>query len=51
MPSKHPILISLLAFELLFFPFSVYLDGTKSEEDLFSQVYEDVIQELAKQKG
>ncbi|XP_068830022.1 nicotinamide riboside kinase 1 isoform X2 [Capricornis sumatraensis] len=29
----------------------VYLDGTKSEEDLFSQVYEDVIQELAKQKG
>ncbi|XP_073734169.1 nicotinamide riboside kinase 1 isoform X3 [Callorhinus ursinus] len=28
----------------------VYLDGTKSEEDLFSQVYEDVIQELAKQK-
>uniref|UniRef100_A0A8C4LBT3 Nicotinamide riboside kinase 1 n=1 Tax=Equus asinus TaxID=9793 RepID=A0A8C4LBT3_EQUAS len=29
----------------------VYLDGTKSEEDVFSQVYEDVIQELAKQKG
>ncbi|MXQ96246.1 hypothetical protein E5288_WYG007878 [Bos mutus] len=29
----------------------VYLDGTKSEEDLFSQVYEDLIQELAKQKG
>ncbi|XP_065735597.1 nicotinamide riboside kinase 1 isoform X2 [Phocoena phocoena] len=28
----------------------VYLDGTKSEEDLFSQVYEDLIQELAKQK-
>uniref|UniRef100_A0A2K6EN75 Nicotinamide riboside kinase 1 n=1 Tax=Propithecus coquereli TaxID=379532 RepID=A0A2K6EN75_PROCO len=28
----------------------VYLDGTKSEEDLFSQVYEDIIQELAKQK-
>nr|XP_020771050.1 nicotinamide riboside kinase 1 isoform X2 [Odocoileus virginianus texanus] len=29
----------------------VYLDGTKSEEDLFSQVYEDLTQELAKQKG
>uniref|UniRef100_F7CRU0 Nicotinamide riboside kinase 1 n=1 Tax=Equus caballus TaxID=9796 RepID=F7CRU0_HORSE len=29
----------------------VYLDGTKSEEDVFSQVYEDVIQELAKRKG
>ncbi|XP_037349462.1 nicotinamide riboside kinase 1 isoform X2 [Talpa occidentalis] len=28
----------------------IYLDGTKSEEDLFSQVYEDLIQELAKQK-
>ncbi|ELW58800.1 Nicotinamide riboside kinase 1 [Tupaia chinensis] len=28
----------------------VYLDGTKSEEDLFSQVYEDLIQELAKHK-
>ncbi|XP_054438989.1 nicotinamide riboside kinase 1 isoform X2 [Pteronotus mesoamericanus] len=28
----------------------VYLDGTKSEEDLFSQVYEDLRQELAKQK-
>ncbi|XP_023593511.1 nicotinamide riboside kinase 1 isoform X1 [Trichechus manatus latirostris] len=28
----------------------VYLDGTKSEEDLFSQVYEDLIHELAKQK-
>ncbi|XP_023364163.1 nicotinamide riboside kinase 1 isoform X2 [Otolemur garnettii] len=28
----------------------VYLDGTKSEEDLFSQVYEDLTQELAKQK-
>ncbi|KAB1280522.1 Nicotinamide riboside kinase 1 [Camelus dromedarius] len=28
----------------------VYLDGTKSEKDLFSQVYEDLIQELAKQK-
>uniref|UniRef100_A0A2K6L3Y9 Nicotinamide riboside kinase 1 n=1 Tax=Rhinopithecus bieti TaxID=61621 RepID=A0A2K6L3Y9_RHIBE len=28
----------------------VYLDGTKSEEDLFLQVYEDLIQELAKQK-
>ncbi|KAM5329093.1 nicotinamide riboside kinase 1 [Glossophaga mutica] len=28
----------------------VYLDGTKSEEDLFSQVYEDLKQELAKQK-
>ncbi|XP_036788289.2 nicotinamide riboside kinase 1-like [Manis pentadactyla] len=28
----------------------VYLDGTKSEEDLFSQVYEDLLQELAKQK-
>ncbi|XP_040305262.1 nicotinamide riboside kinase 1 isoform X1 [Herpailurus yagouaroundi] len=29
----------------------VYLDGTKSEEDLFKEVYEDLIQELAKQKG
>nr|XP_020041802.1 nicotinamide riboside kinase 1 isoform X2 [Castor canadensis] len=29
----------------------VYLDGTKSEEALVSQVYEDVIQELAKHKG
>uniref|UniRef100_A0A8C8ZER7 Nicotinamide riboside kinase 1 n=1 Tax=Prolemur simus TaxID=1328070 RepID=A0A8C8ZER7_PROSS len=28
----------------------VYLDGMKSEEDLFSQVYEDIMQELAKQK-
>ncbi|CAK7300611.1 Nicotinamide riboside kinase 1 [Vulpes lagopus] len=28
----------------------VYLDGTKSEEELFTQVYEDLIQELAKQK-
>ncbi|XP_045047428.1 nicotinamide riboside kinase 1 isoform X4 [Desmodus rotundus] len=28
----------------------VYLDGTKSEEDLCSQVYEDLRQELAKQK-
>ncbi|XP_045144500.1 nicotinamide riboside kinase 1 isoform X2 [Echinops telfairi] len=28
----------------------VYLDGTKSEEELFSQVYEDLIHELAKQK-
>ncbi|XP_014309605.1 nicotinamide riboside kinase 1 isoform X8 [Myotis lucifugus] len=28
----------------------VYLDGTKSKEDLFSQVYEDLRQELAKQK-
>lgn len=28
----------------------VYLDGTKPEEDLFSQVYEDIIQQLAKQK-
>ncbi|XP_012615255.1 nicotinamide riboside kinase 1 isoform X4 [Microcebus murinus] len=28
----------------------VYLDGTKSEDDLFSQVYEDIIQELEKQK-
>ncbi|KAF6327753.1 nicotinamide riboside kinase 1 [Rhinolophus ferrumequinum] len=28
----------------------VHLDGTKSEEDLFSQVYEDLRQELAKQK-
>nr|XP_031532986.1 nicotinamide riboside kinase 1 [Vicugna pacos] len=28
----------------------IYLDGTKSEKDLFSQVYEDLIQELAKQK-
>ncbi|KAK2490531.1 hypothetical protein MC885_013708, partial [Smutsia gigantea] len=28
----------------------VYLDGTKSEEDLFSQVYEDLLQELAKWK-
>uniref|UniRef100_I3LWJ1 Nicotinamide riboside kinase 1 n=1 Tax=Ictidomys tridecemlineatus TaxID=43179 RepID=I3LWJ1_ICTTR len=28
----------------------VYLDGTKPEEDLFAQVYEDVIQQLAKQK-
>ncbi|KAM7093253.1 nicotinamide riboside kinase 1 isoform 1-T1 [Molossus nigricans] len=28
----------------------VYLDGTKSEEELFSQVYEDLRQELAKQK-
>lgn len=27
----------------------VYLDGTKSEEDLFSQVYEDLTQELSKQ--
>lgn len=32
-------------------PFSVYLDGTRSEEDLFSQVYEDVKQELEKQNG
>ena len=31
--------------------FSVYLDGTRSEEDLFSQVYEDVKQELEKQNG
>ncbi|XP_069891865.1 nicotinamide riboside kinase 1 isoform X1 [Dipodomys merriami] len=29
----------------------VYLDGTKSEEDLFSQVYEDLMKELATQKG
>ncbi|XP_071072778.1 nicotinamide riboside kinase 1 isoform X2 [Dasypus novemcinctus] len=29
----------------------VHLDGTKSEEDLFSEVYEDLTQELAKQKG
>ncbi|XP_075416643.1 nicotinamide riboside kinase 1 isoform X1 [Tenrec ecaudatus] len=28
----------------------VYLDGTKSEEELFSQVYEDLIRELSKQK-
>ncbi|KAM6169964.1 nicotinamide riboside kinase 1 [Rhynchocyon petersi] len=28
----------------------VYLDGTKSKEDLFSQVYEDLKCELAKQK-
>ncbi|XP_029778342.1 nicotinamide riboside kinase 1-like isoform X2 [Suricata suricatta] len=28
----------------------VYLDGTKYEEDLFKEVYEDLIQELAKQK-
>uniref|UniRef100_A0A8C0Q3X2 Nicotinamide riboside kinase 1 n=2 Tax=Canis lupus familiaris TaxID=9615 RepID=A0A8C0Q3X2_CANLF len=28
----------------------VYLDGTKSEEELFTQVYEDLLQELAKQK-
>ncbi|XP_032722551.1 nicotinamide riboside kinase 1 isoform X6 [Lontra canadensis] len=28
----------------------IYLDGTKSEEDLFSQVYEELKQELAKQK-
>ncbi|XP_059512913.1 nicotinamide riboside kinase 1 isoform X6 [Myotis daubentonii] len=28
----------------------VYLDGTKSKEDLLSQVYEDLRQELAKQK-
>ncbi|XP_047623742.1 nicotinamide riboside kinase 1 isoform X2 [Phacochoerus africanus] len=28
----------------------VYLDGTKSEEDLFAQVYEDLVQELTKQK-
>nr|XP_021524922.1 nicotinamide riboside kinase 1 isoform X4 [Aotus nancymaae] len=28
----------------------VYLDGTKSKEDLFLQVYEDLIQQLAKQK-
>ncbi|XP_057580114.1 nicotinamide riboside kinase 1 isoform X2 [Hippopotamus amphibius kiboko] len=28
----------------------VYLDGTKSEEELSSQVYEDLIQELAKQR-
>lgn len=48
--SKYPISISLSAFELLFSPFSVYLDGTKSEEDIFSQVYEDLRQELAKQK-
>lgn len=27
----------------------VYLDGMKSEEDLFSQVYEDLTQELSKQ--
>ena len=32
------------------FLFPVYLDGTKSEEDLCSQVYEDLRQELAKQK-
>ncbi|XP_028625941.1 nicotinamide riboside kinase 1 isoform X2 [Grammomys surdaster] len=29
----------------------VYLDGTRSEEDLFSQVFEDVKQELEKQNG
>ncbi|XP_006892066.1 PREDICTED: nicotinamide riboside kinase 1 [Elephantulus edwardii] len=29
----------------------VYLDGTKSEEDLFSQVYEDIMHQLAKQKS
>ncbi|CAO2584941.1 Nicotinamide riboside kinase 1, partial [Lemmus lemmus] len=29
----------------------VYLDGTRSEEDLFSQVYEDVKQELKKQNA
>ncbi|KAM6182095.1 nicotinamide riboside kinase 1 [Erethizon dorsatum] len=29
----------------------VYLDGTKSEEDLFSEVYEDLTQELAKQSS
>uniref|UniRef100_A0A8C2MRH9 Nicotinamide riboside kinase 1 n=1 Tax=Cricetulus griseus TaxID=10029 RepID=A0A8C2MRH9_CRIGR len=29
----------------------VYLDGTRSEEDLLSQVYEDVKQELEKQIG
>ncbi|KAB1280521.1 Nicotinamide riboside kinase 1 [Camelus dromedarius] len=34
-----------------FLQYDVYLDGTKSEKDLFSQVYEDLIQELAKQKG
>ncbi|XP_032162729.1 nicotinamide riboside kinase 1 isoform X3 [Mustela erminea] len=28
----------------------IYLDGTKSEEDLFSQVYEELKQELAKHK-
>ncbi|XP_010623742.1 nicotinamide riboside kinase 1 [Fukomys damarensis] len=29
----------------------VYLDGTRSEEDLFSQVYEELTQELAKQSA
>ncbi|XP_047380415.1 nicotinamide riboside kinase 1 isoform X4 [Sciurus carolinensis] len=29
----------------------VYLDGTKPEEDLFSQVYEDITQQLEKQKS
>uniref|UniRef100_A0A8D2D4R7 Nicotinamide riboside kinase 1 n=1 Tax=Sciurus vulgaris TaxID=55149 RepID=A0A8D2D4R7_SCIVU len=28
----------------------VYLDGTKPEEDLFSQVYEDITKQLEKQK-
>ncbi|XP_020864171.1 nicotinamide riboside kinase 1 isoform X2 [Phascolarctos cinereus] len=28
----------------------VYLDGTKSEEDLFSRIYNDLIEERAKQK-
>ncbi|XP_060055291.1 nicotinamide riboside kinase 1 isoform X2 [Erinaceus europaeus] len=29
----------------------VYLDGTKSEQDLLLQVYEDLVQELEKQKA
>ncbi|ERE78365.1 nicotinamide riboside kinase 1-like protein [Cricetulus griseus] len=29
----------------------VYLDGTRSEEDLLSQVFEDIKQELEKQTG
>ncbi|KAL6052995.1 hypothetical protein STEG23_023166, partial [Scotinomys teguina] len=40
---KHRQEMSTITWEI------VYLDGTRSEEDLFSQVYEDVKQELEKQ--
>ncbi|XP_051050024.1 nicotinamide riboside kinase 1 [Phodopus roborovskii] len=42
---KHRQEMSTITWEI------VYLDGTRSEEDLLSQVYEDVKQELEKQIG
>ncbi|EHB08609.1 Nicotinamide riboside kinase 1 [Heterocephalus glaber] len=42
---KHRLEINSITWEI------VYLDGARSEEDLFLQVYEDLIQELANQSA